>query len=94
MILTPHMLGWTGGWSNEMRALLTAGLLIALCGSAGAQTGKHAKTSMSHPRLRQNLSTRPDPAAAPRARFAVPGWTDEQTRQWLDNATPCEGCGA
>jgi hypothetical protein len=81
------------GWSNAMRSLLTAGLLIALCAPAGGQTGKHAKAPIAHPRARQHIIVGPDPAAAPRARVAVPGWTDEQTRQWLDNATSCEGCG-
>jgi hypothetical protein len=76
-----------------MRFLLTASLLIALCASAGAQAAKHAKASAAHPRMRQPVIVGPDPAAAPRARFAIPGRTDEQTRQWLDNASPCEGCG-
>jgi hypothetical protein len=76
-----------------MRSLLAAGLLIALCAPATAQMAKHARPSTAHPRMRQPLIVRPDPTAVPRARFAVPGWTDEQTRQWLDNATSCEGCG-
>jgi len=76
-----------------MRSLLTAGLLVALCAAASAQTAEHARASIAHPRMRQPVIVRPDPVAAPRARFAVPGWTDEQTRQWLDNATSCEGCG-
>lgn len=76
-----------------MRSLLTAALSIALCAPAGAQVGNHAKTAIAHPRARQHVIVRPDSAAAPGARFAVPGWTDEQTRQWLDNATSCEGCG-
>ena len=76
-----------------MRSLLTAGLLIALCAPAGGQAGKHAKAPIAHPRARQYMLVRPDPTAAPGARVAVPGWTDEQTRQWLDNATSCEGCG-
>jgi hypothetical protein len=76
-----------------MRSLLTAGLLIALCAPATAQTAKHARPSTAHPGMRQPVIVRPDPATVPRARFAVPGWTDEQTRQWLDNATSCEGCG-
>jgi hypothetical protein len=76
-----------------MRSLLMAGLLIALCAPAGAQTGKHARAPVDHPRARQHMIVRSDPTAAPGARVAVPGWTDEQTRQWLDNATSCEGCG-
>jgi hypothetical protein len=27
------------------------------------------------------------------ARYAVTGWTDKETRRWLDNANPCTGCG-
>ena len=27
------------------------------------------------------------------AKFAVPGWTDQQTEYWLDNATASAGLG-
>jgi hypothetical protein len=76
-----------------MRPLLIVGLLIALCTSADAQTFHRTKASTAHPRTRQHLIVPPDQGATPAARFAVPGWSDEQTRQWLDNATSCEGCG-
>jgi hypothetical protein len=76
-----------------MRSLLTAGLLIALCAPAGAQTGKHAKATVVHPHIRQPVIVRPDRGGGPPARFSVPGWSDEQTQQWLNNATSCEGCG-
>jgi hypothetical protein len=33
------------------------------------------------------------PSVMPPARFAVPGWTDEETRRWLDNANSCSSCG-
>lgn len=76
-----------------MRHLLTAGLLIALCASANAQTAGRGRASMTHPRAREHVIVRPDQGAPPPVRFSVPGWSDEQTRQWLDNATSCEGCG-
>jgi hypothetical protein len=42
---------------------------------------------------RQQPIVRPDRGPTPSARFSVPGWSDRQTQQWLDNATSCEGCG-
>jgi hypothetical protein len=76
-----------------MRSLLTVGLSIALCASAGAQTGNHAKASAAHHHMRQPVIVPPGQGTARPARFSVPGWSDEQTQRWLDNATSCEGCG-
>jgi hypothetical protein len=80
-------------WSKAMRNLLVMGVLIAIAAPAIAQTVEHARASMSHQRVRQHVIVRPDQGARPPARFAVPGWSDEQTRRWLDNATSCEYCG-
>ena len=76
-----------------MRAVLVLGVLTALCVPADAATVHRSKPS--HPSLstRQPAIVRPDPAVRAPARFSVPGWTDEQTQQWLDNATSCDGCG-
>jgi len=65
-------------WSNEMRSVLALGLLITLCASANAATVHHSKPRHVIVRPSQGLT-------APGARFAVPGWTDEQTRYWLDS---------
>ena len=77
-----------------MRLCLIVGVLIALSASADAQTAERGRASVTHPRAREHVIVRPDQGGlAPPARFSVPGWSDEQTRQWLDNATSCEGCG-
>jgi hypothetical protein len=73
-----------------MRSLLALGLLVALCApSADAATVRR----FGHLRARQLVVVRPSQGVTAPARFAVPGWTDEQTRYWLDGATSCAGCG-
>ncbi|MEN3348223.1 MAG: hypothetical protein V7632_1858 [Bradyrhizobium sp.] len=64
-----------------MRSALALGLLVMLCASADAAPRRH-------PPARQPVVTRP-PADAPQsgARIAVPGWSEESTRRWLDQAT-------
>ncbi|QPF81615.1 hypothetical protein IC762_17460 [Bradyrhizobium genosp. L] len=65
-----------------MRFALALGLLLALGASASAAPAHHLHA-------RRPAAARP-PAAAdvtPKARFAVPGWSDEDTRKWLDNAS-------
>jgi hypothetical protein len=73
-----------------MRSVIAVGLLIVLYGSASA-------APVHSPRVRQHVvvspSVRPGPGAAAPGRFAVPGWTDQQTEHWLDAATSCRGCG-
>jgi hypothetical protein len=65
--------------ANAMRSVLALGLSIALCASANAATAHHAKPRHGIVGPSQN-------AIAPKG-IAVPGWTDEQTRQWLDKAS-------
>jgi hypothetical protein len=55
-----------------MRSVLTLGLLISLCASANAATVHRSKPPEGH--------MRPDPRPAVPRSYAVPGWTDEQTR--------------
>src|SRR5262245_53643234 len=76
-----------------MRSILALGLLAILCASAAAAT-------VRHPRARQPAVSRPPAQASqpganqPGApRFAVPGWSDESTRQWLDQASSGVGLG-
>jgi hypothetical protein len=65
-----------------MRAVLALGLLITLCASANAAAVRRFKPPEGHFRLRERVTV---PSVT--KGFAVPGWTDEQTRKWLDNAT-------
>ena len=69
-----------------MRSALALGLLLALLLAFGASA---SAAPAHHLRARQPVVARP-PAAAdvtPKARFAVPGWSDEDTRKWLDNSS-------
>jgi hypothetical protein len=67
-----------------MRPVFALSLLIIFCASADAATVHRSKPHHAHFRT-------PPPVAGQRAtaptRFAVPGWTDQQTRDWLDNAS-------
>jgi hypothetical protein len=78
--------------ADAMRSVLVLSLSVILLASADAATVHHARPPANLP-ARAHSIAHPGPAAAPAARFSVPGWSDEQTRQWLDNATSCEGCG-
>jgi hypothetical protein len=63
--------------ANVMRSVLALGLLISLCASANAAKVHVSKPHAGHVRVAQ-------PVATPKG-FAVPGWTEEQTRNWLDS---------
>lgn len=62
-----------------MRSVLALGLLITLCTSANAARVDRAKPPESHLHRGQRVTVSKG--------FAVPGWTDEETRRWLDQAT-------
>jgi hypothetical protein len=66
-----------------MRSAFAFGLLIALCASADAATVHRFKPPTVHLRTRQHLIVRPSQGVTAPARFAVPGWTDEQTQYWV-----------
>ena len=63
--------------------VLALTLSIAVCASANAAT-------VHRQRARPHITVDPSrgvtaPAGAPRV--AVPGWSDEDTRRWMDNAS-------
>jgi hypothetical protein len=66
-----------------MRAVLALALLMTLCGSANAAKMHRPKRPHGH--------LRPRPRVTAMKGYAVPGWTDEQTRNWLDHG-PSSGC--
>jgi hypothetical protein len=76
--------------ANAMRSVLALGLLITLCASADAATVHRSKQHVGHSRSAQNIPVGhfppAQPVTAPKS-YAVPGWTDEQTQDWLNNAT-------
>jgi len=62
-----------------MRFVLALGLMITLSASANAAMVHRSKPPEGYLRPPQRVTV-------PKG-YAVPGWTDEQTRYWLDNAT-------
>jgi hypothetical protein len=76
-----------------MRSVLVIGLLITLCASANAAPVHRPKPPGVHLRTYKRVTIRPAQRTTDPARFAVPGWTDEQTQYWLDNATAAAGLG-
>jgi hypothetical protein len=65
------------------QSVLVLGLMMTMCASAGA-AALHRSRSPAH--AHQDFILHPrERVAVPRS-FAVPGWTDEQTQQWLNNA--------
>lgn len=60
-----------------MRYVLALGFLIALSASANAAKVHHSKPHADRLRAAQ-------PVAVTKG-YAVPGWTNEQTRNWLDS---------
>ena len=69
-----------------MRAILAVGLLITLGASANAAPVHRFQPREDHLRPVQRVT-------APTPRFAVPEWTDEETRQWLYNGSAASGLG-
>jgi hypothetical protein len=78
-----------------MRSVLALGLLLALSAAGNAAT-----VHRSAPPLRtgQHVFVPPTQLVAPgrgvaTPGFAVPGWSDEATRRWMDNNNACSSCG-
>jgi hypothetical protein len=71
-----------------MRAVLVFGLLVALCASSEAATLHRSKPPARH---LPSVYERAIPHVTAPKGFAVPGWTDEQTRYWLDSASGPKG---
>jgi hypothetical protein len=67
-----------------MRSALALGLLITLCTAADAAT---MHRSVPRARAHQRVTVGAGQHVTAPARFAIPGWTDEQTQDWLDNAS-------
>ena len=68
-----------------MRSALALGLLITLCAPANAATVHGSKQPEDHLRPGQH-------ATVPEG-YAVPGWTDEETRKWLYSGSAASGLG-
>ena len=83
-----HQIRASGGaiGADAMRSVLAVSFLMVLCTSANAATVRHS-------RARQPAVERPSADVNSRARFAVPGWSDDATQRWLDNASSNVGRG-
>jgi hypothetical protein len=76
-----------------VRSILAVGVSLALCATANAVTVDRAKPPEGHLPTQQPVTVRPGEGAIATPGFAVPGWTDEATRRWMDNATSAVGLG-
>ena len=74
-----------------MRSIFVLCLLSALCASANAAKLHHSKSPTAQLRARQPVIVLPSPSQTASGRFAVPGWTDDETRRWLDAASANHG---
>ena len=77
-----------------MRSIFAVALLIALNAPADAATvdqfraHHHSVLRVKRERFRAPHVIVPlGQGATPRRQFAVPGWTDDETRRWLDGAS-------
>jgi hypothetical protein len=61
--------------------------------SADAAAMHRSKPLTEYLRMRRYVIVRPSQDVTAPGRFAVAGWTDEQTRYWLDSANSCARCG-
>jgi hypothetical protein len=69
-----------------MRCLLLFGLLLVSFASASATTRDPVRPPVRQHAQKHQLAN-PGAALPAQPRFAVPGWTDEDTERWLDNAS-------
>jgi hypothetical protein len=74
-----------------MRSVLVLGLLAILCASADAATVHHSRARRVFVAPRQDL-TAPEQRVTPPASITVPGWTEEQTLQWLERTSAPGRC--
>jgi hypothetical protein len=68
-----------------MRSVLALSLLISLCASAHAAMVHRCRSPERHIHQDQRMTV-------PKG-FAVPGWTDEETRKWLYNGSSASDLG-
>jgi hypothetical protein len=76
-----------------MRSVVALWLFITLCAAANAATVHGTQPHDGRLRRHQLITVRPSQRVTAPTRFAVPGWTDEATQRWLDNATSSVGLG-
>jgi hypothetical protein len=69
---------------SVLALVLVLGLLITCSASADAATMHRFKPPA---RAHHGVAVAPSQRVTAPASFALPGWSDEQTREWLDNAS-------
>jgi hypothetical protein len=77
-----------------MRSILALSALAIFCGSADAAAVRHSRP-IQHRARPEHAVTAPDARRGypPPRGYAVPGWTDQETQKWLDDATREVGVG-
>jgi hypothetical protein len=74
-------------------SVVVLGLLIASGAQADAAT-RHRVPMRAHAMVDPNQGVIAAPnASSATPRFAVPGWSDESTREWIDKASSLVGVG-
>jgi hypothetical protein len=74
-----------------MRAVLAWGLITLCVSSLVSAEAATVHRRQPPARHRHPVYVQPIPRPTLPRGFAVPGWTDEQTRYWLDSATGPKG---
>jgi hypothetical protein len=77
-----------------MGSVLTPGLLIILCvscASANAARLHHSRSPTAQLRTSQEVIAPPSQGQSAPVGVAVPGWSEEATRHWLDAASANHG---
>jgi hypothetical protein len=94
----PRFVVYAGSMHNKIMKLTTIALAagLALFGTfALAKTDrsvvKQHRGTVSRIQLHPNYGNPAGPAGGARMNYAVPGWTDEQTRDWIDSASGPKG---
>ena len=71
-------------------SVLALGLLVTLSAAVSAAPARHSRVRPPPVTIRPDD---PAPPAARQPRFAVPGWSDQSTQQWIDNGSRTYGIG-
>ena len=74
-------------------SVMVSGLLIASSASANAAPRHHAPARAHAMVVDPNQGEVTTRGPSGTARFAVPGWSDESTREWIDKASSLVGVG-
>jgi hypothetical protein len=78
--------------SVSVLACVLGSLMVLVVSANAATVHRHRPRPHVTVHSSQGVTTTPS-APADTSRFAVPGWSNEDTRRWLDNASALAGVG-